>query len=361
MKCYHSILYLALVLSQLTVYAAETSTESTEPISSTALEKIGKMTPIFDQITLAGWIQAPPYATSISRDDITDLAALATKLTMKSDILSAYVSNQIEESLKVELAAYSSSSTNSKSLSSALARNLNKIVSGSSLYEVDRFQGVQLRAETNGLLKKKPQGEALARLNRLLLEDAFPAELASSPFASWMVKDRAMASLGAGRGVIYTEREFTNYRLVFTMRHVSGKPDHQACFLIFCTAPPEGEKGRDALAGIQFQPPNGGHWDYRPGKNNGGKDLFTRLVNPQFDPHEWSQVEILVDADTGTARMAVAQPVGTKAIEVLRFSDPTAGKKGPIAWQMHNKGLFDEYKDVRIELDPEENGLITLN
>jgi hypothetical protein len=67
-----------------------------------------------------------------------------------------------------------------------------------------------------------------------------------------------------------------------------------------------------------------------------------------------------VKASGQTPRMAVAQPVSTKAMEVLDFKDPTAGKKGPIAWQMHNKGLFDEFKDVRIEVDPKENKLITV-
>ncbi len=182
-----------------------------------------------------------------------------------------------------------------------------------------------------------------------------PPELASV----WAVKDGAMASLGAGRGVLHTKKEYAHFRLVFTMRHVSGKPDHQACVLIFCTAPAEGV-ALDALAGIQFQPPNGGSWDYRPGKNNNGQGLFTRLPHPKFDPHEWSQVELLVDASTGTARMAVAQPPGTKAYEVLAFKDPTAGHPGPIAWQMHNAGLFDEYQDVRIETDPSEAKLLTV-
>ena len=81
-------------------------------------------------------------------------------------------------------------------------------------------------------------------------------------------------------------------------------------------------------------------------------------MNARFDPKEWFQVELLVNAEKGTARMAVAQPVGCKAVEVVQFNDPTAGKKGPIAWQMHNKGLFDEYKDVRIEVDPKEDRLI---
>ena len=169
----------------------------------------------------------------------------------------------------------------------------------------------------------------------------------SAPNA-WTVKDGAMASLGAGRGVIYTKREYTNYRLIFTMRHVSGQPDHQACVLIYGAMPSAGQKGLDALGAIQFQPPNGSGWDYRPGHNNSGKEFFTKLPHPKFDPHEWSQVELLVNTN-GTARMAVAQPVGTRAVEVLTFNDPIAGKPGPIAWQMHNAGLFDEYKDVTIE------------
>jgi len=176
---------------------------------------------------------------------------------------------------------------------------------------------------------------------------------------AWLVKEGAMASTGAGRGVIHTKDDYDHFRLIFKMRHVSGQPDHQACVLIFCTRPPEGQKGLDALGGIQFQPPNGGHWDYRPGHNNAGKGEFETLPHRRFDPHEWSQVELLVNAKTGTARMAVAQPVGTKAVEVLDFHEPTAGKAGPIAWQMHNKGLFDEYKDVRIETEPKEERLIT--
>ena len=57
--------------------------------------------------------------------------------------------------------------------------------------------------------------------------------------------------------------------------------------------------------------------------------------------------------------MAVAQPPGSKAIEVLDFRHSPAGKVGPIAWQMHNAGLFDEFKDVTIEVDPKDDDLIT--
>jgi hypothetical protein len=178
------------------------------------------------------------------------------------------------------------------------------------------------------------------------------------PADSWEVKDGAMASLGKGRGVIYTKDDYSKFRLVFLMRHVSGKPDHQPCVLIFCTRPEEGTKPLDALGGIQFQPPNGGHWDYRKGVNKGGKG-FTKSEHEPFDNKEWFQVELLVDATAGTARMAIAQPPGAKAVEVLSYKNPLAGREGPIAIQIHNPGLLDEVKDVRIHVDPKADELIT--
>lgn len=68
---------------------------------------------------------------------------------------------------------------------------------------------------------------------------------------------------------------------------------------------------------------------------------------------------MLVDATTGTARMAVAQPISSKAVEVLSFQAPETGKAGPSAWQMYNKGVFDEYKNVRIEVNPKTDELIS--
>jgi hypothetical protein len=218
--------------------------------------------------------------------------------------------------------------------------------------------GVLGSAVDPGYPAAQPTAEAALKRSKPLFDGKSLDGWIQIPPDSWTIKDGAMASTGAGRGVIYTKGDYAKYRLFFTMRHVSGKPDHQACVLIFCTRPPEGKKGLDALGGIQFQPPNGGHWDYRPGHNNSGKG-FKRLPHPKFNPKEWSRVEMLVDATAGTARMAVAQPPGSKAVEVLRFSVPEAGKVGPIAWQMHNKGLFDEYKDVRIEVDPTTDKLLT--
>ncbi|HSV15142.1 MAG TPA: family 16 glycoside hydrolase, partial [Tepidisphaeraceae bacterium] len=273
-----------------------------------------RMTRIFDGKTLDGWIQEPINAITFGSGDITDYKGLAKKLTNKSDPVSAFVADQLDDAAKAALAA-DPSADSGKALKSALSKNLTRFAAGPSIYDQTRFKGVQLRPETGELLQKRPaEGHELARLNHALLEDAYPSELAPTPAVSWTVKNGALASVGAGRGVIYTAKSFGRYRVVFDIRHVSGNPDHQACVLVFCTAPTLGVKPLDALGGIQFQVPNGGHWDYRPGMNNNGGAEFMSMTKTRFDPHEWCRVEILADAAKGVARMAVAQPPGSKAV-----------------------------------------------
>ena len=305
--------------------------------------------PLFDGRTLDGWLQIENSATTFSSGGITDAASFCARLATGTDPVSKFLRGQLPDTLRPDLASYSAANANAKALISALVKELNRVIAGPSIYDAARFAKVVMRPETAQLLRRDAQGQELARLNKLLLEDAYPAELAKSVPTGWVVKDGAMASTGSGRGVIYTAKDYSRFRLTFTMRHVSGNPDHQACVLIFCTRPNGGEKPLDALGGIQFQVPNGGHWDYRVGMNNAGNAEFTKLNQAHFDPHEWSRVEIVADASKGTARMAVAQPVASEAVAVLAFSDPAAGKAGPIAWQMHNAGLFDEYKDAAVE------------
>lgn len=261
--------------------------------------------------------------------------------------------------MKASLTTYSASNTDAAAVMSALVKQLNQVISGPSIYDKARFSNIALRSEAEELLKQNLRAQELARLNKLLLEDAYPTQLARAASTGWVVQNGAMASTGNGRGITYTAKDCGRCRLMFTVRHIAGKPDRQACVLMFCTRPQAEEMPLDALGGIQFQVPNGGHWDYRPGMNNAGGQEFTTVTKTEFDAHAWSRVEILADAVNGTARMAVPQPPGSKAIEVLDSKDATAGKVGPIAWQMHNSELFDEYADVTIEMDLEDDRLIT--
>jgi MFS family permease len=59
----------------------------------------------------------------------------------------------------------------------ALAEDLTRVIRGPSLYEAQRFAGIGLSDETRRLLARDSQGANAVRLNRCLLEDAFPSEL----------------------------------------------------------------------------------------------------------------------------------------------------------------------------------------
>ena len=313
------------------------------------------VTRIFDGKTLDGWVQEPPYAASLSVGEISDLAAFLKRVGAKSDPVSAYLNEQLEEPVRMMLALPDKHAQ--REFRAALGKNLTRIVTGESIYDETRFQGVKLRPETEAFLHARDsQGRELARLNRMLLEDAYPNEIWQSPTVAWGARNGILESLGAGRGVIHTAMSFPGrYRVIFDVRHRGALPgqDHRAGVLVLCTPMTQGEKPvNDALAGIQFQVPFGGSWDYRPGKNNSGKGLFTRVTRPEFNEREWARCEILVDPVAGTARMAVAQPPGAKGVEVLQFKDPTATGKGPFALQMHNRGLFDEFANIAVEENP---------
>ncbi len=165
----------------------------------------------------------------------------------------------------------------------------------------------------------------------------------------WVVQNGAIHGTGtAGRGwIYYNKQQVGSFRWIFNVRQVTG--NHAPTVLIWGTTDPI----RDALSAIQFQPPNGGHWDYRPGHNNGGGGLFKQLPHDKIDIHNWAQCEIVGNQQTGVARMAccpLAPGAKTcKAVEVLQFKDATAGRVGPLAIQIHNSGIQDEYKSLYVE------------
>jgi hypothetical protein len=67
----------------------------------------------------------------------------------------------------------------SATLSAALATELTGIISGESIYQEQRFVGVALSKKSQKCLGKNLKGEGLKRFNRLLLEDAYPQEIAN--------------------------------------------------------------------------------------------------------------------------------------------------------------------------------------
>ncbi len=116
-----------------------------------------------------------PAGLTLSPDDIVDLPALAATLRGKHP-LASYLHDRFTAETRELLSAYDGG--RDPELKDALVRGLNGVILGASIYDEHRFADVTLREEAANLLAGNPEGESLARLNRLLLEDAFPKEFA---------------------------------------------------------------------------------------------------------------------------------------------------------------------------------------
>ena len=109
--------------------------------------------------------------------DIIDLPSLASKLKNLQDGVSNYIRGNLSAATHLALANYQGSGSNPNQLQSTLVADLNRLIENGSIFDAQRFAGVVLRPKTQLLLAVNPSGEWLIRLNRLLLEDAFPNEI----------------------------------------------------------------------------------------------------------------------------------------------------------------------------------------
>ncbi|HJR07768.1 MAG TPA: ATP-binding protein [Pyrinomonadaceae bacterium] len=111
-------------------------------------------------------------------EDIKNPAGLAAKLLGRADSLSQYLLDQFSAEAKQLLAQHASSGSPSEELQRTLVDELNKLIEGASLFEEKRFAGVDLEPGTRKLVEQPLKGEELVRLNRTLLVEAYPDEIA---------------------------------------------------------------------------------------------------------------------------------------------------------------------------------------
>ncbi|MEW5744405.1 MAG: LptE family protein [Nitrospirota bacterium] len=117
-------------------------------------------------------------------DTIRDADRFARRLRDAGDPLSRYLYGRLSPDTRRLLSEAGSTRASDKEfferLKTALANELNQVVQGLSLYDEERFAHLQLSAEARRLVEQQPTGIERMRLNRLLLEEAYPAELARS-------------------------------------------------------------------------------------------------------------------------------------------------------------------------------------
>lgn len=122
-----------------------------------------------------------PERLGLARSDVLDFPALARALKSPQSPVATAFRNRLREVAATHgndttqaLASYSGTGPVPDPLQGLLLRDLNELIRGDVLHNEDDFVQVTLRPETRALLNLTPQGEARRRLNRMLIEDAFP-------------------------------------------------------------------------------------------------------------------------------------------------------------------------------------------
>jgi hypothetical protein len=169
----------------------------------------------------------------------------------------------------------------------------------------------------------------------------------------WKIVDGSMQGTGK-YGQIFTKGDYGDFRLIVTSRVTEPRENtgHGHLGVLFWGDRPAPGTWGTARA-FQVQPPHGAMWDYRT-----NKDVRPERVIPRQGLlyRDWHTAEILARLATGEVRMAI------DGVEIVRHTDPdpTTFKRGPIGMQLHSAKSVMEYKDIKIEVDPREDRLITV-
>lgn len=115
-----------------------------------------------------------PSSPIFSAGDFSDPKAIVRKLREASDPVSKFLWDGFAPPSRQVLTDESSLA---KQQQTALADELNKVLRGPLLHNPQRFAGIELSEDVQALVTKKAQGDDLIRLNRLLLEAAYPDEI----------------------------------------------------------------------------------------------------------------------------------------------------------------------------------------
>jgi signal transduction histidine kinase len=130
-------------------------------------------------LTLPPSVYTRPGSPNFTAEDIRDPGALGAQLKQQADPLSRYLWEQVSEPTRQTVLSLATNSAATNTLQASFMEDLNRIMRGKLLYSPERFSGIKLSTDAKTMLSEtNPSTERTIRANRLLLEEAYPQELA---------------------------------------------------------------------------------------------------------------------------------------------------------------------------------------
>lgn len=139
-------------------------------------------------------------------EDVKDFIGLAVRLRDQPDPVSAFLFSQFAPATTALLTAYDDQERTAlpdAATQQAIVQELNAVVAGAALYDANRFALVSLSPALLARIGQAPSGVALAQLNHLLLEEAYPMELADLALAINMGVAQLTRCTLLGRGYLH--------------------------------------------------------------------------------------------------------------------------------------------------------------
>lgn len=119
------------------------------------------------------------YLTFSEEDDFLDFSSFLVKLKSRSRPFDKWIFQQLPFELQNQLL----NNPNEDGFKKSLLEKLEKIISKELIFEENRFKDIEIRKEVRKLLLQQHPNESIARLNRLLIEDAYPLEIKKRPLS----------------------------------------------------------------------------------------------------------------------------------------------------------------------------------
>jgi len=148
-----------------------------DPIAIATFDRSGNRAFVTDNST-ASLYEMRDEEPQFTKDDFRNLPRLFYKLSTETSITN-HLTELFNPEARSLVLKYEPSDQVSEQQMNTLLTEFNALLKNSALYDKRAFSDVILRRETRDLLDQKPTGEQLIRLNRKLLEDAFPLEIAA--------------------------------------------------------------------------------------------------------------------------------------------------------------------------------------
>lgn len=130
----------------------------------------------------AGPSGLPSGSFTLSAGDFVNLSSLGSKLEQPARPIDIWLAGQMTAATIAAVVKYGAEVGDPAPVEAALLRDINRVLRGPSIYDSQRFSSITLRAKTQNLLTLSLQGGDFPVLNRLLLEDAYPDELARNEY-----------------------------------------------------------------------------------------------------------------------------------------------------------------------------------